>query len=121
MNAVMAGYLVLGLVAGILAGIFGVGGGIIIVPVLIWAFHMDQHQAQGMSLVALLLPVGILGAYAYYRSHPFPIKPALLIALGLFIGAYVGGVWAQQFSGRSLRIAFGVLMVVAGIKMVLGR
>ena len=90
-------------------------------PVLVWVFRMDQHQAQGISLVALLLPVGLLGAWVYYREHPFPVKPALLIALGLFLGAYVGGVWAQQVPGRSLRIAFGILMVVAGIKLVLGK
>jgi uncharacterized membrane protein YfcA len=115
------GFLLLGLFAGVLAGFFGVGGGIVIIPALVWIFHMEQHDAQGVSLVALLLPVGILGAFAYYRAHQFPIKPGLLIALGIFIGAYFGAIWAQQFSGRSLRIAFGVLMIAAGLKMILGK
>ncbi|MFH1262204.1 MAG: sulfite exporter TauE/SafE family protein [Pseudomonadota bacterium] len=117
----MIAYLLLGVAAGVFAGFFGLGGGIILVPALFWLFQMSQHQAQGMSLVALILPVGILGAWTYYRANPFPIKPALILALGLFIGAYFGGLLAQQVPEKNLRIAFGVLLVVVGLKTIWGR
>jgi uncharacterized protein len=117
----MIGYLILGTVAGVLAGFFGVGGGIVIIPALIWIFHMNQHEAQGVSLAALVLPVGILGALAYYRAHPFPIRPALFIALGIFLGSYLGGYVAQYVPAKNLRVAFGGLLILAGAKMILGK
>ena len=117
----MIGYLILGTITGVFAGFFGVGGGIVIIPALVWYFHLSQHEAQGISLAALILPVGILGAYAYYRAHPFPIKPALFIALGIFIGSYLGGSVAQYVPEKNLRIAFGALLVIAGAKMIFGK
>jgi uncharacterized membrane protein YfcA len=120
MNESLA-FVLLGIVTGILAGIFGVGGGLIMVPALVWIFHFSQHQAQGISLTAMLLPVGILGAFAYYQRNPFPIKPGLWIALGILLGAYLGGMMAQQISGKSLRIGFGVLLIVGALKMIFGK
>ncbi len=117
----MISYAILGFVAGIFAGFFGVGGGIILVPALFWIFHLNQHQAQGISLAALVLPVGLLGAVAYYRAQPFPLKPAAFIALGLFLGGFIGGSLAQRVADRHLRMAFGVLTVTAGLKLILGK
>lgn len=117
----MIGYLILGTATGILAGFFGVGGGIVLIPALIWFFHHSQHEAQGISLAALVLPVGILGAFAYYRVHPFPLKPALFIAIGLFLGSYFGGSLAQVVPEKNLRIAFGFLLVLSGVKMIWGK
>ena len=121
MNSTLLAYLALGLVGGAFAGFFGVGGGIILIPGLLWIFGHSQHTAQGMSLAALVLPVGILGAWAYYRTNPYPIKPALMISLGLFIGGWVGGVLAQQVPGKTLKILFGLLMIFSGIKLVVGK
>ncbi len=121
MNFGMFLYLAVGIGAGIFAGFFGVGGGIVLVPALVFLFGLQQHQAQGLSLAALVLPTGLLGALAYYKAHPFPIKPAFFIALGLFAGAYIGGTLAQEISGRSLRVAFGVLTIAAGIKLILSK
>ncbi|HLG20166.1 MAG TPA: TSUP family transporter [Bdellovibrionota bacterium] len=120
MNA-MWGYLAVGFLGGIFAGFFGVGGGIVLVPILVWLFGMSQHQAQGISLAALLLPVGALGFWTYYRANPFPLTPALMIAIGLFLGGYFGGSFAQILPDRPLRIAFGILTVAAGIKLILGK
>lgn len=120
MNQVLA-FTLLGLATGILAGFFGVGGGIIMVPALVWFFAFSQHQAQGISLTAMLLPVGILGVFAYYKANPFPIKPALWIALGIVLGAYIGSVGAQHVSPKTLRTGFGVLMIVAALKMIFGK
>ena len=114
-------FLILGAVTGIFAGLFGVGGGIVLVPALVWLFHFNQHQAQGMSLAALLLPVGIFGFMTYYKANPFPIKSAFIIALGILIGTYVGGLWAQKIPERQLKISFGILMIVAAIKMIFGK
>ncbi len=114
-------FVLVGLLTGVLAGMFGVGGGIIMVPLLVWFFHYTQHQAQGISLTAMLLPVGILGVMAYHQKNPFPIKPALWIALGILLGAYLGGMWAQQISGKNLRVGFGILMIVAACKMIFGK
>jgi uncharacterized protein len=111
-------YVVAGVLTGILAGFFGVGGGIILVPMLVWFFKYSQHQAQGISLAALLLPVGFLGVLAYNKANPIPWKPVLWIALGIFVGAYFGGRAAQILSERELKIAFGVLTIVAGIRLI---
>ena len=108
-------YVLIGLGAGILAGIFGVGGGIVIVPSLVLVAGMSQKRAIGTSLGALLLPAGALGVYSYWRAGNLDVKAALWISAGIFVGAY-GGAWlAQQLSEVILRRAFALLLlVVAG-------
>ena len=77
----------IGLAAGVLAGMFGIGGGLVIVPALLFLIKMSELDAIGTSLAALIPPVGLLGAFEYYRNGHIHIKSALLIALGLFVGA----------------------------------
>jgi uncharacterized membrane protein YfcA len=103
--------------AGILAGLVGVGGGIIIVPALIYFFGMDQHTAQGTSLAVLLPPTGLFAFIQYYRAGHVDVKVAALIIVGLLIGGWVGGGWAQHLSGPLLRKGFAVLMAAAAVKM----
>lgn len=108
-------FLTIGLGAGVLAGVFGIGGGILIVPALVFFGKMSQRTAIGTSLGALLLPVGALGVYAYWRDGNVDVKAALWVALGMFFGAYGGAVLAQSVSESSLKRAFAVLLVlVAG-------
>jgi len=107
----------IGIAAGILAGMVGVGGGIIIVPALVYFFGMDQHAAQGTSLAVLLPPTGLLAFIQYYRAGHVDVKIAVLIVVGLLIGGWIGGGWAQQVSGPALRKGFAVLMAVAAVKM----
>lgn len=108
-------YLMTGLGAGVLAGVFGIGGGILIVPALVFFAKMSQRTAIGTSLGALLLPVGALGVYAYWRDGNVDVKAALWVALGMFLGAYGGAMLAQSVSESSLKRAFAVLLVlVAG-------
>lgn len=108
-------YLMTGLLAGVLAGIFGIGGGIIIVPALVFLGRMAPRTAIGTSLAALLLPAGALGVYAYWRGGNVDVKAALYVALGMFVGAYGGAMLAQSMSESSLKRAFAVLLVlVAG-------
>ena len=109
--------LALGFVTGILSGIVGIGGGIIIIPALIYGFHMTQRQAQGTSLGALLAPIGLLAFLEYYKAGNVDVKMALLIALGFFFGGYFGGMWAQQIPQHILRKLFAVLLTVTAAKM----
>lgn len=110
-------FIVIGLLAGVLSGLFGIGGGIVIVPALIFFAKLQPVAATGTSLAALLLPVGALGAYEYYRKGHLEIGAALWVALGLFFGAWVGAKLAQELSPVQLRRAFALFLVVVAGKV----
>ncbi len=111
----MITFLLIGLGAGLLSGLFGVGGGIVIVPLLVFAAHFAHKTATGTSLAALLLPVGALGAWQYYKAGALDVRGALLIAPGLLVGAYFGARIALQLPSRELQRGFAVfLCLVAG-------
>lgn len=108
-------FVAIGLAAGVLAGLFGIGGGIVIVPSLLYFAKMTPQTATGTSLAALLLPVGALGAWQYYRNGSLDIRAALWIALGIFIGAWLGAGLALKLPAKDLQRAFAVFLVfVAG-------
>lgn len=107
-------FLLLGIAAGILSGLFGIGGGIVMVPSLIALFGMDILDANATSLTAMLLPVGVLGVIAYYKAGLVNIKESLWIAIGLFAGSFVGGELAIHLN-ESLLAKFyaGFLVYIA--------
>ena len=106
---------VLGLAAGVISGLFGVGGAIVVVPGLVLLAKLDQHTANGTSLAALLLPVGLLGFLQYYKRGQVNLPYAGIVAVGLFVGALVGAKLAGTLPDASLRRAFGAfLLLVAG-------
>lgn len=108
-------FIAIGLAAGVLSGLFGIGGGVVIVPALIFFAKLPPIAATGTSLAALLLPVGLLGAMEYYRKGNLNITAALWVALGLFIGVWFGAKLAHQLSPLQLRRGFSVfLLIVAG-------
>lgn len=108
------GYLILGVVAGILSGLFGIGGGIVMVPSLIVVFGMDILDANATSLAAMLLPVGVLGVVAYYKAGLINIKDSLWISLGLFLGSFLGGEFAVNISESLLsKLYAAILLYVA--------
>ena len=108
-------FLLIGLGAGVLSGLFGIGGGIVIVPALVFFAGMVQKTATGPSLAALLLPVGALGAWQYHKAGSLDTQAALLLAPGLLFGALIGAKIALQLPSRELQRAFAVfLMLVAG-------
>ena len=109
--------LVIGLLVGIISGIVGIGGGVMIVPILVYGFKMSQHTAQGTSLVMLLPPIGILAVLKYYQAGHVNLKLALVMALGFAVGGYFGGLWAQQLSGLVLRRTFAVVLGSVAVKM----
>jgi uncharacterized protein len=110
----------IGLVSGVVAGLFGIGGAIVIVPALVLVVKMPQHTASGTSLAALLLPVGILGAIEYYRRGQVNVPYAAILAAGLFVGAFVGGHVAGGISDTSLRRAFGAFLLLVAGKLLVG-
>ena len=113
-------FLAIGVCAGVLAGVFGVGGGLIIVPALIFFAGYSQTAATGTSLVALLLPIGIAGVYAYYdagKINSTNIKAGLLISLGMFLGSYFGAKIALSLPDYVLKRAFCVFLVVVAARM----
>jgi len=107
----------IGLAAGVLAGLFGIGGGIVIGPALILLAGFAPKLATGTSLGALLLPVGALGAWEYYRRGNLNITASLWIALGLLVGAWVGARLANQLTGPQLQKTFAVFLALMAIRV----
>lgn len=113
-NMELVGFLVLGIAAGILSGLFGVGGGIVLVPSLIAFFGLDILDANAISLAAMLLPVGVLGVWSYYKAGLIDIKESLWISLGLFLGSFIGGEFAVNIDQALLaKLYAGILLYVA--------
>ncbi len=110
-------FLLIGLGAGLLSGLFGIGGGIVIVPALVFFAGMVQKTATGTSLAALLLPVGALGAWQYYRAGSLDLRAALLLAPGLLFGALIGAKIALEVPSRELQRAFAVLLLLVAGRM----
>src|SRR5213083_2662070 len=109
----------LGLVAGVVSGLFGIGGAIVIIPGLVLLMGLPQHTANGTSLAALLLPVGLLGALEYYKRGEVNVAYAAVIAAGLFFGALVGAKLAGMLADATLRRAFAVFLMLVAVRLLL--
>lgn len=110
-------FIAIGFGAGILSGLFGIGGGLVIVPALILLARFVPVVATGTSLAALVLPVGALGAWEYYKKGHLNLPASLLIALGIFFGAWIGARFAQQLSPVQLKRGFAVFLVLVAGRM----
>ena len=108
----------IGIVGGVLSGMFGVGGGIIIVPAFVFFLGMTQHQAQGTSLGLMLLPIGILAAYNYYKTGNLDVKAGFIVAAAFVIGGYFGSKFSLSIDQVTLKRIFGVLMFVVSVKLI---
>lgn len=113
--------LVAGLLTGVIGGLFGVGGGELFIPLLIYLFGFSQHQAQGTSLAVLLPPIGLLAALRYYKAGHVDFATAGLLALGFFFGASIGALIATRIHGDVLRRIFGAFLFLVSLHMMLGR
>lgn len=109
--------IMIGLAAGILSGLVGVGGGIIVVPALVFFLSFTQQQAQGTSLGLLLLPVGILAVLNYYKQGHIDIRVIGIMAAAFIIGGWLGSKWALSLPEITVRRIFAVILFYSGIKM----
>ena len=110
--------ILIGLSAGLLSGVVGVGGGVVMIPLLMLLMGLDQHQAQGTSLAVMLPPIGILAAWNYHKAGFVEWKYAMIIAATFIIGGYLGSRWAVTIDARTLKKIFGVIMVIGGLKLI---
>jgi uncharacterized membrane protein YfcA len=110
--------LIIGLAAGVLGGLVGIGGGIIIVPGLIYLLAFSQKEAQGTSLGILLLPIGILGVWQYYKAGYVDMRVVWLVAIGFLAGSYFGSKIALALPQETVKKIFAILMIVVAIKMI---
>jgi uncharacterized protein len=115
------GLLAIGVLAGISAGMFGIGGGLIVVPALVFVCRLSQHSAVGTSLGALLLPVGALSAWVYWKNGNLNVGYAVLLAVGLLLGGYIGAKIVQPVSDLTLRRMFGAFLFLVSIRMMWGK
>jgi uncharacterized membrane protein YfcA len=112
--------LVIGTLGGIAAGLFGVGGGLVVVPALIYWGGFSQHRATGTSLAVLLPPIGLAAALEYYRHGNVDVRAAILVAAGMFVGGWFGAHLANEMKGPHLRLAFGVFVFAMGLYLIHG-
>jgi uncharacterized membrane protein YfcA len=109
--------LIIGIITGVLAGMLGIGGGLIVIPALVMVMGMSQQSAQGTSLAMMLPPIGILAAYNYYKAGHVDIKIALLLAFAFIIGSYFGSKIAIKLPQDVLKKIFGAFLLLVAVKM----
>jgi uncharacterized membrane protein YfcA len=114
-------FLLLGLVAGTLSGLIGIGGGTIIVPALVFLFGLSQHLAQGTTLALLIPPIGILAAWTYYRQGYVDLSIAAYICIGFFFGGLIGAKLATYLSNLVLERIFGIALLLIALKMIFAK
>jgi hypothetical protein len=113
--------IVIGFLAGIVGGSLGLGGGIIIVPALVFILGFSQHEAQGTSLAVLLFPIGILAVINYTKRGYVNFKFALILMVAFVLGSYLGSVISIHLPAKTLRKIFGIFMLLISIKMILDK
>jgi hypothetical protein len=114
-------YVILGMVAGALSGLIGIGGGVIIVPALVFLFKLGQHKAQGTTLAVMVPPIGLLAAWTYYKHGDVDLRVAGLICGGFFLGGFLGAQEATRLSNAMLERVFGAALLAISIKMLLAK
>lgn len=119
MNQIL--YVILGLVTGIFGGMFGIGGGTILIPILVYLFGLTQHQAQGTTLAIMVPPIGLLAALRYYYSGNVKLGMVGFICLGFFIGGLIGAHFIQNLPDPLLKRLFGAFLLFIALRMILGK
>lgn len=114
-------FILLGLIAGVLSGLIGIGGGVIIVPTLLFLFGFSQHQAQGTTLAFMVPPIGLPAAWTSYKQGNVNFEVALFICAGFFLGGFLGARLATGLSNVALERIFGVAMLAIGMKMLVAK
>lgn len=111
-------FTIIGMASGIAIGIFGVGGGIVLVPSLIYWARFSQHKATGTTIAVLLPPIGLAAALEYYRHGNVDFRAAIILACAMFIGSWAGAYIANKMDISILQLIFGLFICIVGIKLV---
>ncbi|MDP2689851.1 MAG: sulfite exporter TauE/SafE family protein [Deltaproteobacteria bacterium] len=114
-------FILLGLAAGVLSGLIGIGGGILVVPALAFLFGFTQHQAQGTTLAMMVPPIGIFAALTYWKAGNVDVKAAALLCAGFFLGGYLGARMAASLSSPALEKVFGLVLLAVSLRMIFAR
>ena len=114
-------YVITGLLAGLLSGLIGIGGGTIVVPILVIFFGLSQKMAQGTTLALLVPPIGILAAWTYYKEGYVDFSIASLICIGFIFGGLIGAKFANNLSNQTLERIFGIALLIIAIKMIFAK
>ncbi|MCK9614020.1 MAG: sulfite exporter TauE/SafE family protein [Candidatus Omnitrophica bacterium] len=115
------GYVILGLAAGTLSGLLGIGGGLILIPALVYIFGLTQHQAQGTTLAFMIPPIGLLAALKYYHDGNVKLNIAMFMCLGFFIGGLLGAMFVNKIPELLLKRIFGIALLLASLRMIFGK
>ena len=110
--------ILLGLTAGVFGGMFGIGGGVILIPAMVYFFGLTQHQAQGTTLAIMVPPIGLLAAWRYYQNGNVKMGMALLICAGFLVGGYLGAGLVQKIPELLMKRMFGGLLMLVALKMI---
>lgn len=113
--------LIIGFLGGILSGSLGVGGGIIVIPALVYFLGMSQHEAQGTSIAFMLPPIGFLAALNYSKQHFINWKYAAVLSVVFVLGAYFGSRYSVQMPANTLKKAFGIFMLIAALRLIFSK
>lgn len=109
---------IIGLMAGVFGGMFGIGGAIIMIPALVYFLGVDQHTAQGTSVAIMLPPIGLFAAYNYYKAGEVNIWYAIIIAVAFMIGGYFGSLLALKIPENLMKKIFGILLILVALRMI---
>jgi uncharacterized membrane protein YfcA len=109
----------IGIAAGLLGGVLGLGGAIIIIPALVMILGFSQQMAQGTTLLMLVMPVGALAAWQYYKAGNVDVRTALILGVAFFVSGFIGAKFANQIPQEVLKKIFAVLLIVIAVKMLL--
>ncbi|MUG94678.1 TSUP family transporter [Scytonema sp. UIC 10036] len=123
MSNILIQLLLIGFAAGVAGGMFGIGGGAIMVPAMVLLLGLEQKFATGTSIAAQILPIGILAALVYYRNGNLNIKYSVFIALGLIIGNFLGALFANQpyISSETMKKLYGIFLLIIGVRYLFAR
>ena len=113
--------LIIGIIAGVFSGFIGIGGGLIVVPCLVFFLGFTQHKAQGTSLAMMLPPIGVMAVYNYYKQDAVDFKVAMILCASFIIGSFFGSKLALSLTPDQIKKAFGAIIIVLGFKMLLGK
>ena len=112
---------IIGLVAGIIGGMTGLGGGAVVIPALVYIMGMNQHLAQGTNLLMMLPPIGIMATWSFYKAGHVNVKYAIVLMIAFVIGSYIASLFAVNIPEKIMKKIFGGFLIIVALKMIIGK